>query len=87
MEDVYPEELSGVAMLLRTEKGADKDDGSSIDSKESSATRRHESVSTPAENARGDVCREADVAVAYCPLANNAEQANMDEGPALATGH
>lgn len=65
-ENIYPEKLSGtavVSMNQRAEKGVDKDDDSSImDSKEGSATRQRELVGAPT-----DACREeADGSAPYC---------------------
>lgn len=63
------------------EKGVDKDHGSSVvDSTERRATRPYELVSISSENERVYVCREADVGVTHCPLANSADQESMDEG-------
>lgn len=50
MKDTHPEELSGARSVeMRAEKGVDKDDGSSMDGKEDSATILHELVRTSTE--------------------------------------
>lgn len=83
VEDTCPEELSGAATstyVRADEKGVDNDDGSSVvDSKESRGTRPYELASTPYENERVDVCREADGGVTHCPLEKSADQESMDE--------
>lgn len=58
-------ELS-VTSEVRAERSVDKDDGR--------ATRRNELASIPT-----NVCREADVTVAYYQLVNSAEQPSMEE--------
>lgn len=67
VEDVYLEELSEAAYTsmdtIRAEKGVGKDDGSSKDSKEGSATRGHEFVSDSS-----DESGETDRTEAHCLL-------------------